>query len=424
MSKSRNYYEILGVSRQATREEIKKAYRRLVRKYHPDLNPGDKAAAEKIKKINRAYEILSDPERRNKYDREIQEPEEVKAKPEQPLDAAGLYKQGFKKTQRKDYKGAIANYTEALRLDPNFTEAYNMRGFARFQLRDYQGAFADYSKALQLDSKATEVYYYRGLARFKLASIEGAIEDYTKALQLNANYAPAYYQRGLAYADIENIAAALADLKKAAQLFSQQQQGVNARQASEAFRRLEKKYAKGIVSAYALLALPQDTLKAVQTFAFNPMGGLLPAFSKLESSKAIAVGSLLALIFDICFVLGLSAGGASLSTLILFGIFPFIGFTGASALVRLILGGSGSFAGDAFIAGASLLPASALLLASLVLVNSLPQAIAVLAVFAASHTILTLYSGCNQISNLSETQSAIAVPIILLLGSLPLTFIN
>src|SRR5262249_55510614 len=66
--KFRDYYEILGVSRTAKEEEIKKTYRKLARKYHPDLNPNNKQAEEKFKEIQEAYEVLGDAVKRRKYD--------------------------------------------------------------------------------------------------------------------------------------------------------------------------------------------------------------------------------------------------------------------------------------------------------------------------------------------------------------------
>ncbi len=68
MQNFRNYYDILGVARDASNDEIKKAYRKMARQYHPDLNPGDKVAEEKFKALGEAYEVLSDTTKRAQYD--------------------------------------------------------------------------------------------------------------------------------------------------------------------------------------------------------------------------------------------------------------------------------------------------------------------------------------------------------------------
>ena len=69
MAEKRDYYEVLGVDRSASEDDLKRAYRKLAKKYHPDINPGDKEAEEKFKEATEAYGILSDPDKRAQYDR-------------------------------------------------------------------------------------------------------------------------------------------------------------------------------------------------------------------------------------------------------------------------------------------------------------------------------------------------------------------
>ena len=63
-----DYYELLGVPRKAAQKDIRQAYRKLARKYHPDLNPGDKSSEEKFKQIQEAYDVLSEPKKKQMYD--------------------------------------------------------------------------------------------------------------------------------------------------------------------------------------------------------------------------------------------------------------------------------------------------------------------------------------------------------------------
>ena len=68
MAEKRDYYEVLGIEKGASEEEIKRAFRKMALKYHPDRNQGDKEAEEKFKEVNEAYSVLSDPELKKKYD--------------------------------------------------------------------------------------------------------------------------------------------------------------------------------------------------------------------------------------------------------------------------------------------------------------------------------------------------------------------
>src|SRR5258705_4735856 len=70
MPATQDYYDTLKIDRKASQDDIRKSYRRLARKYHPDLNPGDKAAEDRFKKLQEAYDVLSDPKKRQMYDQQ------------------------------------------------------------------------------------------------------------------------------------------------------------------------------------------------------------------------------------------------------------------------------------------------------------------------------------------------------------------
>jgi curved DNA-binding protein len=136
-----DYYKILGVDINATREEIKKAYRKLARKHHPDLNPNDKNAKLNFQQINEANEVLSDPEKRKKYDKygkEWQHAEE--------FDKAGQHQEQYSGSGGQRYSG-----TSDDREFSDFFESLfgGSGGFGRSRQVKFRGQ--DYSTELHLD---------------------------------------------------------------------------------------------------------------------------------------------------------------------------------------------------------------------------------------------------------------------------------
>lgn len=94
------FYQVLGVKRDAGADEIKKAYRALAKKLHPDLNPGDKAAEAKFKEINDAYQTLSDPQKRKAYDAEQSAATSGPRKAARPAQASGPARVDFANMQQ------------------------------------------------------------------------------------------------------------------------------------------------------------------------------------------------------------------------------------------------------------------------------------------------------------------------------------
>src|ERR1700761_8869129 len=97
-----DYYKVLGVNKDATADQIKSAYRKLARKHHPDLNPNDKEANKKFQQINEANEVLSDPEKRKKYDQYGQDWQHAEAF-EKAQQSAG-------RGQRRDTGGGFSGF--------------------------------------------------------------------------------------------------------------------------------------------------------------------------------------------------------------------------------------------------------------------------------------------------------------------------
>ncbi|WP_260446805.1 tetratricopeptide repeat-containing serine protease family protein [Nostoc sp. 2RC] len=129
--------------------------------------------------------------------------------------ADDFYIQAGDNYDKGDFKGAIANYTTAIKLNPKYLDAYNNRGLARYNLGDFQGAIDDFNQALKINSKDADAYNNRGLARSALGDKKSAIADYNRAIEINPNYLLAYNNRGIARNSLDDSKNAIADFNQA-----------------------------------------------------------------------------------------------------------------------------------------------------------------------------------------------------------------
>ncbi|MBE9168353.1 DnaJ domain-containing protein [Pleurocapsales cyanobacterium LEGE 06147] len=420
MGKAENYYKILQVSPDDTVEAIKAAFRRLARRYHPDLNPDDPVAAEQFKLISQAYEVLSDSNRRRRYDREFRSHRQQQTK--QTETAQNFYLKGIQQSQAKQYQQAIDSFTKAIEIEPSFIDAYLKRCEIRYKIGDTQGVLQDCYEVIKIDPTVAKAYYYQGRARYRLGYTQSAIKAYTEALYQETNYAQAYYYRGLAYQELKENALAIENLQTAAELFRSQGNWSAYRLSKKAIKNLDRgkqplnRFFCGVGSI--IFKYPWTSLAL---FLFNPAGGLLPAFSRLEKGQAIAVGIFYGALADLWFV-----GGTYLSwpnsefpllPLLAIGIIPFLSLVVTSKFIRIFYPNSGNLEADFFVVGAFLIPVG--LMALMIGIISFPLSILALPflIFGCCYAILTLYAGCSQIWNLAEAKAAFVVPFMLLVSS-------
>ncbi|MCC3537228.1 MAG: tetratricopeptide repeat protein [Microcoleus sp. PH2017_25_DOB_D_A] len=148
---------------------------------------------------------------------------------------------GIARAKLGDKQGAKADFDQALKIDPNYALAYYNRGLVRDQLGDKQGAIADYDQALKIDPNNAHAYYNRGVTRSSLADKQGAIADYDQAIKINPDYAEAYANLGIARAILGDKQGAIQDLQKAADLFQKQARKDDYEKALNLIKRIQEK---------------------------------------------------------------------------------------------------------------------------------------------------------------------------------------
>jgi len=137
---------------------------------------------------------------------------------ETQAEAKRFFSSGTAYYGKGDYDRAIADLTQAIRLDPNYALAYGVRADAYYGKGDYDRAIADYTQAMRLDPNDVIAYFSRGIVYKEKGDYDRAIADFTQAIRLSPNYANAYFNRGIVYKEKGDYDRAIADYTQAIQL--------------------------------------------------------------------------------------------------------------------------------------------------------------------------------------------------------------
>jgi tetratricopeptide (TPR) repeat protein len=406
----KNYYEILQIPRNASDNQIKAAFRRLARQYHPDYNPDDPEAVTKFREIEQAYRVLSNKEQRNRYDRDLS--------PEIPTfhrNAEDFYQQGERYAKERNYRLAIESYQQAIAINPRFWQAYRQRAEVYYNNHQDREVLSDCRQVLQLNPHCSQAYYYLGLSRQRLGYTQSSLEAYGHAIAIEPDNPQFYCQRGLALEELSELPAARKDFQVAAKKFKQQGDFRRYHSLENKLKNYHKIYRQQQKTTFIKTPfLGFSLLKISFLSLLKPKTGLAEAFLKLNRNQALAAGLLAGIISSFLMALTWQNWGVKSDyfLLLIWGIFPFFILTLSSLLGRKLSQKYGRLEGDLFLGGSIILPFSIVILISFYLpING--DIIGAIIGIAGGYLTGMLYYGYRHLSNISLLISLFLIPLVL-----------